>query len=391
MKTLQMSTKPARCLALLGVLMTIGTAQALDCGTFNFPFCVNALSKPAQYAGGFAPQAPFGGFGGGEGCQGKGTHTPVVLVHGNGDSAIGWDSPGPLRAGKPEHRSVYEELKTRGYSDCEIFGVTYLDPGKQEQEFSRTASNFHQPAKYEVIWRFIQSVKAYTGSAKVDVVGHSLGASMSLAALDYYSDEKFGKDEKAWASVRRFINIAGGIRGLNTCVWGTYVAATCMSEQSGQPDAFYQFGFFPDLPWWIGVNRWTASQSEHSLRRAPLRHPEVAFYTISAGRQDDIHCPLAMVASVPTPIKCFTGPLFEPADNVRAQLDVGAKPEKPLPAWVEQVDKDFRRLVPRDLGGVGHFGARNYAGPIIAQMLTSDCRGAACKGSYAGTARPSKP
>ncbi len=380
---------PLLCLTLAGLLMACN-AQALDCGTFNFPMCSKALSQPAQFVGGFAPPAPFGGFGGGEACQNQITHTPVVLVHGNGDSAIGWDSPAPARAGKPQRPSVFEELKARGYNDCEVFGVTYLDPAQQEQEFSHTASNFHQPRKYAVIWQFIQAVKAYTGSPKVDIVGHSLGVSMSLAALDYYSDAKYGQDDSAWASVRRFVNIAGAIHGLNSCVWGIYAASTCQAERSGQAGAFYEFGFYPDFPWWGGLNRWTAVQGEHSLRRAPLRHPEVSFYTLSAGQQDDIHCPLTLSA-VAVPVKCSTGPLFEPAANVRAQLNLGAEPAPTPPPWVAYVDQDFKTLVPRDLGGVGHFGARNYAGPIISRMLTTDCQGAACKGTYVGKVQLAKP
>lgn len=375
------------CVALLG-LLTIGNAEALDCGIYNFPFCSNALSKPAQFSGSFAPEAPFGGFGGGDDCKGKITHTPIVLVHGNGDSAIGWGSPAPASATKPERASVYAELKAHGYNDCEVFGVTYLD--KAEQELRHTASNFHQPQKYAVIWKFIQSVKAYTGSPQVDIVGHSLGVSMSLAALDYYSDEKHGKDEKAWTAVRRFVNIAGGIRGLNTCVWGSLMAATCKAEHGGSSDAFYEFGFYPDLPWWGGANRWTAALGERSLRLAPQRHPDAAFYSIEAGRQDDIHCPLSPLP-IPGPVKCVSGPLFEPANNVRAQLDIGADRAAKLPQWIDLVAMEIKTLFPRDLGGVGHFGARNYAGPIIAQMLTSDCRGAACKGDFVGTSRLSKP
>jgi pimeloyl-ACP methyl ester carboxylesterase len=376
-------------LALIG-LLTVCSAQALDCGGYKFPMCVNAVRQPAQFAGGFVPQAPFGGFGGGANCQDKITHTPVVLVHGNGDSAIGWDSPAPALTGKPQRPSVYQELKAHGYNACEIFGVTYLDPAKQEQEFSHTASNFHQPIKYDVLWQFIESVKAYTGSPKVDIVGHSLGVSMSLAALDYHSDAEFGKNDNAWASVRRFVNIAGGIHGLNSCVLGIYAASTCQGEHSGTAGAFYEFGFYPDFPWWGSRNRWTAVQGEHSLRRAPQRHPDVYFYTLSAGQQDDIHCPLALppFASL---VKCTSGPLFESASNVRAQLNVGVDPAATPPPWVNQVDQDFKNLVPRDLGGVGHFGARNYTGPLIVQMLTTDCKGLACKGAYVGKVQLAKP
>ncbi len=382
------------CLALIS-LLSVGNALALECGGFNFPKCSNALRQPAQFAGGFTPPAPFGGFGGGAGCQDKITHTPVVLVHGNGDSAIGWDSPAPARTGKPQRPSVFEELKARGYNDCEVFGVTYLDPAKQEQEFDHTASNFHQPSKYEVIWRFIESVKAYTGSPKVDIVGHSLGVSMSLAALDYHSDAEFGKNDNAWASVRRFVNIAGGLRGLNACAGASdFVADTCQAEQSGPPGAFYEFGFRPEYALLFGgggkKNRWTSEQGEHSMRQAPQRHPSVAFYTINAGEQDDIHCP-KFLDSVLTPINCTSGPLFAPASNVRAQLNIGVDPTSKPPPWVKDVDQSFKSLVPRDMGGIGHFGARNYAGPIITQMLSTDCKGTACKGNYVGKVQVAKP
>ncbi len=46
-------------------------------------------------------------------------------------------------------------------------------------------------------------------AGKVDLVTHSMGVSMSMAALDYYSD---------WGNVRRFVNIAGGLHGLDSCL-----------------------------------------------------------------------------------------------------------------------------------------------------------------------------
>ena len=144
-------------------------------------------------------------------------------------------------------------------------------------------------------------------------------------------------------------------------------------------------GFYPDFPWWWGSprNRWTAVNDGHSLRRAPSRHPDVNFYTISAGEQDDIHCPLPL-AYVFTPVSCTNGPLFDSTANVRAQLNIGAAPVGTAPLWVKYVDQDFKSLVPRDLGGIGHYGARNYAGPIIVKMLTTECKGADCKDGFVG-------
>lgn len=372
----------ARHAAWIGVFAS-AQAQALECGRFDFPFCSNAKDKPRQFAGGFNPRTPYGGFGGGDDCReqignrpGADRKPPVVLIHGNGDSAIGWDSPAPARAGKPARPSVYRELKARGYSDCKIFGVTYLDA--EERSLDNTGGNFHQAKKYKIIWDFVQAVKAYTKSEKVDIVGHSLGVSMTLASLDYYTDRK----QKAWDSVNKFVNIVGGLHGLNACVWGITAYPTCQAEHSGAKDDFYQFGFFPDIASPFLPNRWTAPDGDHSLRRAPHRHPDVAFYTILAGSHDDIHCP----RSLPTQfvLDCRRGPLFASDPNVRAQLDIGAESASPPPDWATKVEKEIVDLFPRDLGGVGHFGARNYAGPIIWQMLRSECREAACAGDYSG-------
>ncbi|MGE5468108.1 MAG: hypothetical protein ACM3Y9_11865 [Ignavibacteria bacterium] len=373
----------SRTLCLLAALFA-GSASALECGGFDFPFCKNAAGRPDQFAGGFAPHAPNGGFGGGAGCRGNIRHTPVVFVHGNGDSAIGWDSPAPARGTRAAGPSVYEEFKAHGYNDCELFGITYLD--RDEQKLDHTGQNFHEPRKYQLVWEFIQAVKAYTGSPRVDVVGHSLGVSMAMAALDYYADH----GEKAWESVRRFANIAGGIRGLNSCVPATFTAAACQADHGGTGEAYYEFGFFPDHALFWRSNRWTAAEGPSSMRHAPQRHPNVLFYTIEAGNQDDIHCP-SMFMFWPTPVDCRRGPLFAPAANVRAQLDIGAAPASPLPPWTGRVKPEVASLFPNDLGGIGHFGARDYAGPILLRMLATDCTDLACAQSYAGEARRAQP
>ncbi len=374
---------PRRLAALALFTTLLPTAQALDCGASPFPFCANRVTI-SQFAGGFEPPVPYGGFGGGDDCKGKVTRTPVVLVHGNGDSAVGWDFPALPRGQWPEGPSVYDSLIASGYNACEVFGVTYLPP--EEQPLAKTANNVHEPARYDIIWRFIEAVKAYTGSQQVDVVTHSLGSSMTLAALDYQAEVK---QVPAWASIRRFVNIAGGIRGLNSCVPGTLIARTCEAEQHQGERGYYEFGFFPEVPMW-GQNRWTAVHGPYSLREAPLRHKEVAFYTINAGKRDDIHCP-ATLPPIYNYVRCEAGAAFVKAPNVRAQLDVGVPAPQRAPGWVAEVPSDVQRLFPNDLGGIGHFGARNYTGPMIATMLSTDCRGTKCKGAYKGRVRLTKP
>src|SRR3954451_25399811 len=163
---------------LLPALLCPAPAQALECGAFTFPKC---SGENIQYAGTFDPKVGYGGFGGGA-C--RATKTPVVFIHGNGDRAINWASPvvGTVEGHVPPKRYVYDELKSRGYNDCELFGITYLRHAEQEN----AGANYHRPETYGVIHEFIEAVKAYTGKGKVDLVTHSLGLSMTLAALRHH-------------------------------------------------------------------------------------------------------------------------------------------------------------------------------------------------------------
>ncbi|MBP1711298.1 MAG: lipase [Deltaproteobacteria bacterium] len=346
------------------ILVFEGTALGLSCGTFRYPKCGG---PEFQFAGGFNPQTGFGGFGGGA-C--RASRTPVIFVHGNGDRAINWDSPANHN-GTPA-RSVYQEFKARGYNDCELFGITYLSPGEQKSP----AANYHKPHKYDIIIRFIEAVKIYTGKKEVDIVAHSLGVSMTLAALTY--EDNLHRGGKGWAGVRRFVNIAGGIRGLPSCLatgFSNPYFATCGSQNLFNK---YIFGFYPDSRSAVGFNRWTGAEGPLSLRRAPAYYPETIFYTLHAGYHDQIHCTTARGYRT-----CNEGALFEKSENVRAQLNIGAGQK------TRKTNFNFDEWRPSSLSGgdadgVGHFKARNNAGPMIYEMLNTDCSGIRCKGSYTG-------
>ncbi len=341
---------------------------ALSCGKFEYPRCDGPL---LQYAGGFDPKAGFGGFGGGS-CSA--VRTPVVFIHGNGDWAINWDSPitDAVKGYDPPARSVYQKFRARGYNDCELFGVTYLSV--EEQASPKT--NYHRPEKYDILIRFIEAVRAYTGKPQVDIVAHSLGASMAIAALTHRDDRHPGTG--GWAGVRRFVNIAGGIRGLPACLAAGFAnphVTTCGSENVFNP---YVFGFYPDSRLPAGYNRWTGDEGPLSMRRAPEHHPNTWFYTLHAGYHDQIHCTTAQRHQ-----RCDQGALFAPSANVKAQLNVGAGSQ----ARKETFDFADWRPTARsggDANGVGHFKARNNTGRILCEMLDTDCTGIACKGSYAG-------
>lgn len=362
MASTQAWTPWARLATAVGGLLLAGAAQALSCGPTDGRICQGTAT---QYAGGFAPGVGYGGFGGGSCTASK---TPVVFIHGNADSAISFDAPpGSVTGYATPARSVYAELKARGYNDCELFGITYLSASEQ----AAPQYNVHSSSRYATLQYFIDRVKAYTGKTKVDIVAHSMGVSMALATLQY---------NNSWASVRRFVNIAGGIRGLYSCYTTGYAnayAPTCGSQNLWDSTLF---GFFPE-GWYYGVwvsNSWTGSSGSNALRNMPAGHTGVAFYTLAAGYKDQVACATATFWA-----GCDQAARFaSTTSNVKSQLNIGAGSN------ATQADYNWADGMPYNRGGgdssngVGHFRAKNNAGTIIQRMLLTTCAGTGCASEY---------
>ncbi|MEM7586155.1 MAG: lipase [Acidobacteriota bacterium] len=326
---------------LLTVVLTL-TAQAALALDFN--------GGSNQFAGGFAPSnAAWGGFGGGS-CTAS--RTPVIFIHGNGDQAKSFDAPTSTGVA-----SAYDTFKAAGYNDCELFGITWLSP----TEASLPQLNYHQPAKADVIADFIWDVKAYTGASQVDVIAHSLGVTMSLFAVD---------DAGLWSSLRRFIGIAGGMRGLTTCYAvgnANPAAPTCGSQNVFNSDIF---GLYPHS-WWT----WNPRLGNGGFRDDPAGK-STWFYTLSADIHDEVLCGLASVIA-----SCGTTARFDSRSNVKSQLDVGHG----TPAF--GFDFDFSdwslfNVLGGDADGVGHYRALTQTGQIQVNMLTTSCSGAGCCSGY---------
>ena len=359
----------ALALAVFGAtaLLLPGDAHALTCGSNNGYTCNGTAT---QYAGGFNPGVGSGGFGGGS-CTA--TRTPVVYVPGNGDSAISFDMPpGSVSGYTTPATSAYDELKARGYNDCELFGITYLDA----DERATPQYNYHEPAKYQILKSFIDKVKAYTGRSQVDIVAHSMGSSMALAMLRYYGYQ---------GSVRRFINIGGGLRGLNTCYSTGYQSAyapTCNAEAYVWPYDYYTFGFYPSSGVaGYGYNRWTGSGS-NSLRAMPALFPTISFYTITAGAYDQVHCFTTSYAA-----GCGSGALFNAGSNVKAQVDVGFGSSAYAYDWDWADGSPYNQGGGDTSNGVGHFRSKSNAGRIVYNMLATTCT-TGCANGYAGVNGP---
>ncbi len=284
-----------------------------------------------KLGGGFAPDAGFGGFGGGDCIASR---TPIVFIHGNSDDASVWSKP--ASNGAP---SVLATFAAAGYRPCELFGVTWLSASEQ----AAPLMNFHDTARAEIVRTFLNEVRAYTQHAQVDVVAHSMGVTVALHALE-------GANQPA--GLRRFVAIAGGLQGLSACLSigpANPLSPTCGAQSLLDSNTF---GFYPSAN----------ARMEAGGFRARPGSINASFYSIRAGASDEILCP-----------SCGSA-LFSAASNVIAQLDVGQ--------GSPSVSGDD------DSTGVGHFRARSDSGVLLKNFLTTNCAGAACCVGTSGHCAP---
>lgn len=336
---------PSMCLALWVLVLGLAPVHALS-----------YLGGANQFSGGFSPSnAPYGGFGGGS-CTAW--RTPVIFIHGNGDESKNWDFPSST--GVP---SVYDALKANGYNDCELFGITWLSPSAQ----GTPQLNAHQSSQGDRVADFIWDVLAYTGSSQVDIVGHSMGVTVSLEAIDANG---------LWSSVRRFVAISGGMRGLSSCLAvgnANPLAATCGSQNVWISD---YFGFYPHS-WWT----WNPRMGNGGFRDLPSGK-STRFYSLRADIHDQVLCGTTSSIS-----GCGNSALFDSRSNVISQLDIGHG------STATGLDFDFSdwtifNIAGGDADGVGHFRSRNNAGQLLINMLRSSCSGTGCCGGYSAPCGP---
>lgn len=320
----------------------------------TFAFALDHTGATDQFAGGFAPlSARNGGFGGGN-CTAE--RTPVIFVHGNGDEAKNWDAPSAT--GVP---SVYETFAGAGYNPCELFGITWLS----KSERGTPQFNYHRPEKAAMLESFIGEVLDYTGQDQVDIVSHSLGVTAALHAIE----------GDAAPLVRRFIAIAGGMRGLTACYSVGYangLAPTCGSQNIFDSDIF---GFYPDS---LFVRN--ARMGNGGFRDVPASSDTI-FYSLRAGTHDQILCSGAgFIAG------CDDSALFDSHSNVGAQLDVGHG-SNAASLDFEMSDWTVFNLAGGDSDGVGHFRAKKNTGQIQVNMLADACAGTDCCTGYDAVCR----
>ncbi len=134
------------------------------------------------------------------------TKQPVILIHGNADTASGWND-------------VVAGYKRSGYKDSEVYAMSWGD-GK----VSSAGNNYHSEHYLREVRGFIQAVKEYTGADKVDVIGHSMGVTLARKAIkggtgiDQASPGgHYDLGKPITHEVDTFVGIAGANEGLLSC------------------------------------------------------------------------------------------------------------------------------------------------------------------------------
>jgi pimeloyl-ACP methyl ester carboxylesterase len=173
----------------------------------------------------------LGGFGGVRPRAAR-RHVPVIFVHGNNVDAADWY---PVR----------DAFRKAGWSDQELWALSYNGLGGNNGTALHTANPERDAEHREMGWdgttrvtsndvnvpdlyAFVRAVRAYTGSSRFSIVGHSLGVTLARQTLKQHPELR--RDLVA------FVGIAGANHGTTFCPEGSQgQLASCDEIAAGTP------------------------------------------------------------------------------------------------------------------------------------------------------------
>jgi polyhydroxyalkanoate synthesis regulator phasin len=142
----------------------------------------------------------------GFGAAGPVMRTPVIFLHGNNDTPYPTDCNGAF--GKIA--SFAQFFLDHGYAASELWGLGYQG---EQCDLLTTPTNRSGVAHSTVanvpdLRAFVDAVLAYTGASQVDIVGHSLGTTLTREWL---------RQDGAYGKVRRLVGVDGPNHGIINC------------------------------------------------------------------------------------------------------------------------------------------------------------------------------
>ena len=180
-------------------------------------------------------------------------HEPVLFIHGNSDRSIGG-----MLGGWTTQRNYFLEM---GFNNAELYSTTY---GPADSLY---AINYrHDAQTLQHIRHFIEAVLAYTGAAKIDIVTHSLGVTLTRKAIlgGTFTDSNqttIHLGDALTDRVDTFIGIAGANQGLTSCIGS--VAPTCSGIDGLYPGTLLGFEVLGQSDILESINNINGYEAEH--------------------------------------------------------------------------------------------------------------------------------
>jgi pimeloyl-ACP methyl ester carboxylesterase len=212
----------------------------------------------------------------GFGAAGHVVRAPVILLHGNNDT--------PYATACNPYGDIHDlaaYLDTQGYRPSELWGLGYQ--GDQcdliASPTNRSGPTHSTVANVPDLRNFVRAVQDYTGSKRVDIVGHSLGGTLA---------REWMRQDHAYSRVRHLVTVDSPNHGIISC--------------SPSPLNYFQLpalgGFTPDsaicteygaddTPFLRTLNR---REAPAPTRYLALRNADTSFVYFSA--QDGIFAPV---------------------------------------------------------------------------------------------------
>jgi pimeloyl-ACP methyl ester carboxylesterase len=214
----------AAVVSLVGAAVLAGGAAAATVGT-SFPTGFPAITDASL-------GVPVIGFG----AAGPVQRTPVILLHGNNDT------PYPTACNPyGQIHSLAQYLADHGYAPSELWGLGYQGDQCDTLTTPTNKSAFAHSTVANIadLDRFVSAVLAFTGAARVDIVGHSLGVTLARAWM---------KADHTGHLVRRLVAIDGPNHGIVDCspslanyfqapAFGGFTPSSAICQEYGSPDS----------------------------------------------------------------------------------------------------------------------------------------------------------
>lgn len=203
--TIKSMPRPPRVAASLPLALALLLVAALG---ISAPAAAAATTVGRAFPAGFrvpvdsSLHVPVLGFGG----AGPITRTPVIFLHGNNDTVYPTTCNGSYGA----MQAMAQSFADAGWRPSELWGLSYQgDQCDLVTDETRRAAQAHTTvANVPDLRAFVKAVLAFTGAKQVDLVGHSLGATLA---------REWMRQDKAYRVVRRLVSLDGPHHGIINC------------------------------------------------------------------------------------------------------------------------------------------------------------------------------